>query len=753
MKAPDRRRVSDRLARGVITLGGLFIISSIIAMLVFIGGEAAPLLRPAKLIPGISLPAPTEVAARATDATDATDGPMPPIASVNEYLELNAIVTADGRAVVTGNDGARLFDESLPAFQGRLLTSACALDGGGESWIVGTSDGSLFEVTLEQGLEFTAAGRIYAPRIEVGEPIPLTAGVPILRVGAIPDGDGFVVAAWAGDDSVHVIRQAETTNLFGVTTREVRETLVLLPQGMRPTAITLEYGASHLFVATERGELLDYSLEASVAFVPTSRARTHAIFERDAITALGLLNGGHSLVIGSAAGAVEIWFRARTAESSAEPELIRAHVFEPHGAEVVGVSASQRDRSFVTWDRAGEVRLRYGTTEREMARLRPRANESPAVRVLFPRKGDALVEISADASMRRTGLHNPHPEVSLRALFGKVHYEGQPKPEYTWQSTGGSTDEFEPKLSLIPLIFGTFKGTAYALLFSVPIAILAATYTALFMHHRLRSVIKPAMELMAALPSVVLGFLAGLWFAPLLTNAMPIFLLMPFLLLAVILGFGWSWRLLPRTARARVWPGVEALVLAFVLALAIRGILALNGLANAPFEGSFVAWLYETFGLRYDQRNALVIGVAMGLAVIPIIFTISEDSISNVPRSLWAGSLALGATPWQTAVRVILPAASPGIFSAVMIGFGRAVGETMIVLMATGNTPILDWLPFNGLRSLAANIAVEIPEAPHGASLYRILFLTALVLFAITFAANTAAEIVRHRLRKRYSRF
>ncbi|MFN8548596.1 MAG: ABC transporter permease subunit, partial [Candidatus Eisenbacteria bacterium] len=150
---------------------------------------------------------------------------------------------------------------------------------------------------------------------------------------------------------------------------------------------------------------------------------------------------------------------------------------------------------------------------------------------------------------------------------------------------------------------------------------------------------------------------------------------------------------------------------------------------------------------------ALVIAIAMGIAVIPIVFTISEDSIHNVPRALWAGSLALGATPWQTAWRVILPAASPGIFSAVMIGLGRAVGETMIVLMATGNTPILDWRPWNGFRTLAANIAVEIPEAPAGGTLYRLLFLTAFLLFALTFIANTAAELVRQRLRQRYSRF
>src|SRR6185369_16186967 len=112
------------------------------------------------------------------------------------------------------------------------------------------------------------------------------------------------------------------------------------------------------------------------------------------------------------------------------------------------------------------------------------------------------------------------------------------------------------------------------------------------------------------------------------------------------------------------------------------------------------------------------------------IFTIAEDSLANVPGHLRAGSLAVGATRWQTAVRIVLPTASPGIFSAIMIGFGRAVGETMIVLMATGNTPVMDWSIFNGFRALSANIAVELPEAPEGATLFRVLFLAALLLVA-----------------------
>jgi phosphate transport system permease protein len=168
------------------------------------------------------------------------------------------------------------------------------------------------------------------------------------------------------------------------------------------------------------------------------------------------------------------------------------------------------------------------------------------------------------------------------------------------------------------------------------------------------------------------------------------------------------------------------------------------------FHGDYKQWIFAHFGQQVEQRNAIVIGIAMGFAVIPLIFTISEDAFSNVPQAFQSASYALGASRWQTAWRVILPTASPGVFSAVMIGFGRAVGETMIVLMATGNTPILSFSPFNGMRTLAANIAVEIPEAPVAGTLYRVLFLAALLLFALTFACNTVAEVVRQRLREKF---
>jgi phosphate transport system permease protein len=259
------------------------------------------------------------------------------------------------------------------------------------------------------------------------------------------------------------------------------------------------------------------------------------------------------------------------------------------------------------------------------------------------------------------------------------------------------------------------------------------------------------VEIMAALPSVVLGFLAGLWLAPIVERIVPALFAFPFVLTAVVLGAMFGWRALPLAVRGRFRPGSEILFLVPVTLFAgwVAGLF--GGFVEARLlGGDYRGWLLTVLGLSYDQRNSLVVGVAMGFAVVPIIFTIAEDSLANVPQHLRAGSLALGATRWQTAVRIVLPTASPGIFSAVMIGFGRAVGETMIVLMATGNTPVMDWNIFSGFRALSANIAVELPEAPEGATLFRVLFLAAFLLFCLTFAVNTLAELVRLRLRQRY---
>jgi len=465
------------------------------------------------------------------------------------------------------------------------------------------------------------------------------------------------------------------------------------------------------------------------------------------ITVLGTLVGGETLVAGDARGRVTGLMRLRTKPDGEARRLTAIRPFEGHPAPVTAFAASPRGKTFLTGDEKGGVIARFGTNARTLAAV----SAGGRIDALeFGPKGTAFTA-RTPAGPHHFVLEATHPEISIGALFGKVLYEGYDKPEYVWQSSGG-TDDFESKLSLVPLVFGTLKGTFYAMLFAVPIALAAALYTSAFATPRVKRFVKPIVEIMAALPSVVLGFLAGLWLAPLLQKAtLSALLMVPMIPLFAVLGV-LAFQMLPFDVRQRLHPGQE-LLLVLPLAVLATGFAAFAGpwVERIVFAGDFKAWLLASASLKYDARNSLVIAFAMGFAVIPIIFTISEDALSSVPEHLKAASLALGASPWQTAVRVILPTASAGIFSALMVGFGRAVGETMIVLMATGNTPVLDWSIFNGMRTLAANIAVEIPEAPQGGSLYRVLFLAALLLFLVTFLVNTLAEVLRQRLRKKYT--
>jgi phosphate transport system permease protein len=316
------------------------------------------------------------------------------------------------------------------------------------------------------------------------------------------------------------------------------------------------------------------------------------------------------------------------------------------------------------------------------------------------------------------------------------------------------------KLSLMPLIFGSLKGTAYALIFSVPIALLAAVFSAAFLPASVKQIVKPTMEIMSSLPSVVLGFLAGLWLAPIIENRVPSVLMMVILIPTTALVVGYFWCRTPLSFRNRFAGGFEwAIVIPFLALAAYIGwtlgpvIEKIFFVYTEPGSGKQIAdfnlWWPQATGTRFEQRNSLVLGFIMGFAVIPVIFTIAEDALSNVPKNLTAAASALGANRWQVLWTVMLPVASSGIFSALMIGFGRAVGETMVMVMATGNTPIMEWNLFSGMRTLAANIAVELPEAPVGSTHYRTLFLGAVVLFAMTFVMNTIAEILRQRLREK----
>ena len=462
---------------------------------------------------------------------------------------------------------------------------------------------------------------------------------------------------------------------------------------------------------------------------------------------MSLLLGGSSVLITESQGAISQWFMVRDDANHYQFQEVRR--FEHDGGEISTLNIEHRRKGFVIADEQGNIAL-INSTAHSTALDKNVTDAAIKHITIAPRSNYVLMETEA-GNMLWWSVDNEHPEISLSALWGEVWYEGYQEPDYIWQSSASNND-FEPKYSLSPLAFGTLKAAFYAMLVATPLAICGALYTAYFMAPALRRKVKPSIELMEALPTVILGFLAGLFFAPFMESNLPGVFAVLIIVPVSILIFGYLWNNAPSKVRYLVPDGWDPALLVPVILLAGWFSLEISPVLEiAMFDGDMRKWLTNEAGIDFDQRNALVVGVAMGFAVIPTIFSITEDAVFSVPKHLTYGSLALGATQWQTMVRVILPTASPGIFSAIMIGMGRAVGETMIVLMATGNTPIMDINIFEGMRTLSANIAVEMPESAVGSSHYRILFLAAFVLFLFTFVVNTLAEFVRQRLRNRYS--
>jgi phosphate transport system permease protein len=468
------------------------------------------------------------------------------------------------------------------------------------------------------------------------------------------------------------------------------------------------------------------------------------------------LGGGQSLLASSERGLISQWLlvhndAADESDGNAmqlrEIRRFQAPAFAPAGRSPL-VASDANSRTFLRLLPDGELSINNATSQRQL--IAENINATNVRVASFVADGGALLAEHA-GGWSLWPLDISHAEVSFSSLLEPVWYEGYSGPDYVWQSSSAG-ESFEPKLSLVPLTFGTLKAAFYAMLIAAPLAICGAIYTGYFMAPGMRRRIKPLVELMEALPTVVLGFLAGLWLAPYVeSNLFGIFSLLVLIPFAVLLA-SFAWSQMPPLIRLQMPPGFEAALLLPVIVVAV--LLCLT--AGPFFEGLFFngdmkLWLSDELGIGYDQRNAMVVGFAMGFAVIPTMFSIAEDAVFTVPKHLSDGSLALGANAWQSLFHVVLPTASPGIFSAVMIGLGRAVGETMIVLMATGNTPIMDVNIFEGMRTLAANMAVEVPESEVGSSHYRVLFLSALLLFAFTFVLNTAAEIVRQSLRQKYS--
>ncbi len=838
----------DRAADWVISIGGLLVIIAVFGIMAFLVHVVVPLFTGGHL------------EGRIQHAFENLGGTA--LSITDEYHTVSALVQRDGSVTITHISSGKPLKNARLDFGERKAT-AFSQTLSGKDIAIGFADGhvafgSLLLTAaivapddLPKGLQQLnerdwTDGTVVYSKIPGDQYRRIEASISILPPEKVSESAiaavNYHVAGTAERptrtfvtvDAAGIVRLSRAESRVNAMTGQVRTRissteLTDVPKGVDLTGtITVDTG-DQLYLPTKSG--LVYRYDTRDFNNPKLAEQVRLVPEGVQLTAFGFLIGEQSLVAGGSDGTVDVYFRLQqpNAKSSDGFTLVRAHTLEKQSAAVTAIAPSPRSKMFATADAGGNVWVRHSTSEQTLIKLTKDGSAASYLTLLMSPREDGVLAVSGDGKFTFWGVSIPHPETTWATIFGKVWYEGYGKPELTWQSSSG-TDQFEPKFSLVPLIFGTIKATVYALLFAVPIAIGAAIFTSEFVHPVVRQTAKPAMEMMASLPSVVLGFIAALILAPIVETWIAAVLLVFVAVPISLLFAGYLWQFLPgyiarqyqglarfglmfaalligcwlayqlggpfewlifagdlkAWANRDIGSGVPFMtmiltpVCAFALAYGTRGTIGdwltermrrssaamaaridlarwLVLLLAAIISASVIAAVLAAFGFdprggvvdTYVQRNTLVVGFAMGFAVIPIIYTISEDALNAVPEHLRAAALACGATTWQSANKVILPTAMSGVFAAVMIGMGRAVGETMIVVMAAGNTPILEWNIFNGLRALSANIAVELPEAVKDGSLFRMLFLAALTLFVMTFVVNTIAEIVRQRFRKR----
>ena len=335
-------------------------------------------------------------------------------------------------------------------------------------------------------------------------------------------------------------------------------------------------------------------------------------------------------------------------------------------------------------------------------------------------------------------------------LFQPMRYEGYAEPVRLWQPSSSAAN-FEQKLNVVPLLIGTLKAAFVALIIATPLAIGSAIFVGFFTPLSIRNRIKPAVEMIAAFPSVVIGAVVALWLAPYLLDALVSIVTAIIISIGAIVSLAMLWRRYALGTYSGRWLPLMPFLLipGILLSLAVGAAIG-RGLEALLFDGSLMDWLYLERGVSVQHRNAIIVGVALGFTIIPVIFSVAEDAINAVPRSAAAGSLALGASHWQSFREIVLPVAAPGIVAAVMLGFGRALGETMILLLVAGNSPIDSWSLVEGLQTLSATLAIELPESHVNSAHYRVLFLAALLLFALTLLFNTAAQLLKRYMRRHF---
>lgn len=738
-KRVKRRNAKDAFIKFGISLGGISVILAVLLIMLFFLYIVLPLFVSASVNKHGEYPVPGSVSESTL------------YYGFDEYQETALRFTDSGKLFGFDVASGQILSEASLPLRGEKISSFSVVSEIDNILAFGLTDGSVLVAKYGYDVSYPNDKRTITPKVEFpfGEELIQIGSSAIVKLSVKESESGLVMAYILADSNKVAIKQ------FFKARSMLSENTVLESGYSGDFSIIgaadwllLDGSMRNLYVISKDG-ITDYYNISDIQN-PVKVQKVKMLEGDERLTTVRFLLGDYSLMLGTNQGNIIQWFPVRDQQNNFALHEIRK--FSAGNAPIHTIAIEKARKGFATTDADGQFNLYHSTAQRHLNATQVTESDvefAAGFAVLSNRADGAMVETQAGQLVHYL-IDNQHPDISFSNLWGKVWYEGYSEPDYVWQSSSASAD-FEPKFSMTPLTFGTIKAALYSMLFAVPIAVLAAIYTAFFMDKGIRQWIKPSIELIEALPTVILGFLAGLWLAPHMEANLSGFFALLLVIPLGIVAFGFAWSKLPEAIRLWLPPGKRAvLMIPVVLFLGWLSMALNEPIQNTVFDGDMRHWLTHSAGIDFDQRNAMVIGFAMGFALIPTIFSVTEDAIYNVPSYLVNGSLALGASGWQTLIGVVIPTASPGIFSAIMLGFGRGVGETMIVLMASGNTPLMEVNLFEGMRTLAANLAVEMPEAAVASSHYRVLFLSGLVLFVFTFVFNTLAEVVRQRMRRKY---
>ncbi len=856
---------SDRIAKHVITIGGIATLLVVLMVVLVLLANVAPLFRGTRIDPVVSIDLnPTRSAEKSVLAL-----------GMDEYSELVWMLRADHsihvQSLVSSATMAEFAPET-PLAAGQRITSV-SVDSKNTELLIGYSDGSVrpvslvFEVSYRKLLDLDpklAESLADAPTVSDGAIYRRTAGnlVRVTQLSEVrfhdpiaaldapiqwvdcnvrKDDSGFAESTqwnWAAATDHRVVfgTLEEKPAMFGdavETTQQLWRSRVVESSdtGANKTVrgVMVPGRGDSVQSIDAKGEITWWSLGDNEQLEVLQTYLTITASESRPVCTAPLL-GRSTWVIGGESGHVESVAISPTDNGQ---ELLSIHHFGESGQPIRSLACSPANRIVAALTEADRLHLFHATAENEIASWPIDAEGFEAfktgqtIALQFNPSGQSVAVYSPDR-LSVWSIDAPFPEASLASYFLPIWYEGYTEPRHIWQSSTGSI-EGETKFGMWPLIFGTLKATLYSMIIAAPIALLAAIYGSEFMSGAWRLRFKPLIELMASIPSVVLGFIGAMVLAPLLRDSLFWVLLSVVLTLVFFAFAAHLWMLIP-SARAiplrryrlpliflvppiaialgwciarpieqwifgtsildwlgnsalGPWPGwflmailPTGLLVLWLASSSLGGWLRLHGRSGSVGREAvrrlivfvmlcgvsvllamLVASLLSGMGWDargqflgpYQERNALLVGGILGFAIIPLVYTLADDALQSVPQHLRSASLGCGATVWQTTIRVVVPTAMSGLFSALMIGFGRAIGETMVVLMAAGNTPLMDVNPFNGYRTLSATLATELPEAARGSTHYHTLFLAALLLFLFTLVVNSCAEWVRLRFRKR----